>query len=63
MIDFCRAALALFDTLDQAEALAGIQLGQQLHGLVMAAIQIFPYLVQRVVDVDTTGLIVPTVFC
>ena len=60
-VDFGRAALALLDALDQANALAGIQLGQQLDGLIMPAVQVGLYLVQRVVNINTAQLVIPAV--
>ena len=39
-IDSGGLALALPDALDQARAFAGVQFGQQLHGLVSSAVQI-----------------------
>ena len=37
-VDFGWTALALLDALDQADALAGIQLGQQLDGFIIPAV-------------------------
>ena len=54
-------ALALLDPLYQADAFAGVQLGQQLHGLVPPAVQAAAYLVHGVVDVDAPGVIIPLV--
>ena len=55
-------ALALLLPLDQTDALAGVQLGQQPHGLVPSAVQIAAYLVYSVVNVDAPGIVVPFVF-
>ena len=55
-------ALALLLPLDQTDALAGVQPGQQPHGLVPPAVQIAAYLVYSVVNVDAPSIVVPFVF-
>ena len=60
-IDHGRLSLALFSTLDQADALAGVQLGQQLSGLAVAAAQILHDFLDRVVDVHTALIVIPLV--
>ena len=60
-INFGGAALALFDTLNQAKTVSCIQLGQELDCFSMGAIQILLYLIQSVVDIDTPLFIEPTV--
>lgn len=60
-IDFCGAALALFDTLNQTATLVGIQLGQQLDRLFMPAIQVGLYLVEGIIDENAALVVVPAV--
>ena len=57
----CRLSLALLDPLDQANALAAVQLCQQLDCLIVATIKGFLYLVQRVVDEHPVFLVIPAV--
>ena len=61
-IDFRWAALALPNTFNQPKTVFPVvQLHQHPGGLVVAAVQILLYLVQRVVDIDAPLLIVPAV--
>ena len=62
-IELGRAALALLDTLNQANALSPVQLGQQLHGFVPPAAHILAYLVYGIVDINTPAIVIPIVFC
>ena len=55
-------ALALLLPLYQTDALAGVQLGQQSHGLAPSAVQTAAYLIHSVVNVDTPGIIVSLIF-
>ena len=60
-IDFRGAALALFDTLNQAKTVSRIQLGQELDCFPMGAIQILLYLIQSLIDKDAALFIVPAI--
>ena len=54
--------MALLNTLDQATAFAGVQLGHEPDGLIVSTAQVLLYLVQGVVDIDPPQLVVPAVF-
>ena len=58
---FRRPTLALLHTLNQADALCGVQLGQEFDSLVVAAVECLPDFIDGEVNVDTAQLVMPAV--
>ena len=53
--------MPLLDALDQADALAGVQFGQQFGCLIVTAVEVCLHLIQRVVNIYAPQLVIPAV--
>ena len=57
----CGLTLALFHTLDQADALCGVQFSQKFNGLVIATVECLPDFADGEINVNTAQLVMPAV--